>query len=88
MAKIYKCGVAVFASEWDQVSEKKMKEIERKVSKLTKKVRTKISRVKPGLSTKLLFSAFRLFHKKMKVCENDVLYWEKSGWLNKARPWK
>ena len=88
MAKIYKFGTAVFASEWNQVSEKKKQKIEQKSKSLIKKIRNKIGRVKPGLSTKLLFSLFRLFHKKMKVCENDVQYWENSGWLKKDRPWK
>jgi multimeric flavodoxin WrbA len=88
MARIYKFGIAVFASEWDQVNEKKKKKIETTLNSLVSKIRRKAGKVKPGISTKLLFSAFRLFHIKMKVCENDVLYWEKSGWLEKGSPWK
>jgi len=88
MERIYKFGAAVFASEWDQVSEKTKKKIKNRLNALLKKVRGKIGNVKPGLSTKLLFNAFRLFHKKMAVCENDVLYWEKTGWLKNARPWR
>jgi multimeric flavodoxin WrbA len=88
MAKIYKFGTAVFASEWDQVNEKKKRKSEAKLNNIVNKVRRKAGKVKPGISTKLLFSAFRLFHKKMKVCENDVLYWDSSGWLKNARPWK
>jgi hypothetical protein len=88
MAKIHKFGTAVFASEWDQVNDKKKRKIEAKLNGLVKKIRRKSGKVKPGISTKLLFAAFRLFHKKMKVCENDVQYWEASGWLSKCRPWK
>jgi multimeric flavodoxin WrbA len=87
-AKIHKFGTAVFASEWDQVSDKTKKKIEAKLNRLVKKIRRKAGKVKPGISTKLLFAAFRLFHKKMKVCEKDVEYWEASGWLSKGRPWK
>lgn len=88
VAKIYRMGAAVSASEWSGVSEKKKRKATLKASALAKKVRDKTGRVKPNLSTKVLFHMFRIFHKKMKVCENDVQYWEKSGWLHKDRPWK
>lgn len=88
VSKIYKMGSAVFASDWNGISEKKKREITSKVNTLADKVRHKIGHAKPSVSTKILFNIFRVFHKKMKVCENDVQYWEKSGWLYKDRPWK
>ena len=88
VGKIYKWGAAVYASEWNGIKEKKKEKIVRQIDVFADTVRRKIGRVRPALSTKLLFYMFRIFHKKMKVCEKDVRYWEGQGWLRKARPWK
>ena len=88
MAKIYKYGTAVAATEWHGVSEAKKQKIANRISSLATKVNKKIGRAKPGLTTKILFCIFRLFHKKWRICEADIRYWQEKGWLDKNRPWK
>lgn len=88
MAKIFKMGAAVFATEWSGVSEKKKHDIAQRVKRLVEKVRKKTGKVHPDIHTKVLFFAFRLMHKKMQVCEKDDRYWEGYGWLQRRRPWE
>jgi len=88
MAKIYQYGAAVFAGEWSGVSDKKKARIDSKINALADKIRGQNGRVKPGLSTKVLFNAFRVFHHKMNLSDADNSHWEDRGWLGSARPWK
>ena len=87
IAKIYKFGIAVAASEWHGVKEAKKILIEKKVSILAKRVKKIVGKVKPGLITKILFYAHRLFHIKWGVCDTDIRYWQDKGWLGKNRPY-
>jgi multimeric flavodoxin WrbA len=87
MAKIYRYGEAVYAADWEGVNEKRKAKVEKKVNALSKRIRMGIGNTKPGISTKLLFEAFRLFQIKFGYCEYDVGYWRENGWLAGKRPW-
>lgn len=46
-------------------------------------------RIKAGIKTKAMFSLMRMMQKAdLGSGEADRLYWEKSGWLGKERPWR
>ena len=87
MAKRYKYGVSVAAVNWNGVSEKKKKKIDKAISEIAKKIRNRSENVKPGIKTKGMFWIMR-FMQKMISNPKDVTYWEAKGWLGKERPWK
>ena len=87
ISRIYHCGIAVAATSWNGVSEKKMREIERKVEAIAKKVKRRFGHVTPTMKGRLMFAIMRLFHKN-DWNPKDQQYWEEKGWLGSARPWK
>lgn len=86
--KIYKIGIAVQACFWQEVSEKKREEIEKRVTKVADKIKRKQGKVKPGIKTRSLFSMFRLIQAKGGWASADARYWQEMGWTKKERPWK
>lgn len=86
--KIYKCGLAVFATSYKGVSEKKKQEIEKKTSRIAAGIKRNAGKVEPGFKTKAVFMAMRLANKKGGINPADKEYWKNMGWLGAKRPWK
>ena len=81
-------GISVQAMNWDGVTDKKKKKIEKDTAKIADKV-SKTKRVKVGFKTKALFMMMRMMQKKgWGSGETEKIYWEQNGWLGKGRPWK
>lgn len=78
---------------WDNLSEKKRKNITKKIDKLSVKF-SKINYDKPAHTayvTKIKFEACRLMQKQIRkngIIGVDNEYWKNNGWLEKNRPWK
>lgn len=87
VAKIYKIGRAVAAVDWDSVSEKEKRRIERATDAVARKIVKRQGRVKPGLKTKGFFFIMHLVQRNG-WNKRDVDYWNEKGWTGKARPWK
>ena len=87
ISKTYKYGVAVSAVDWNSVSEKKKRSIEKAVDALAQKITAKHGRVSSGLKTKGFFNIMRLLQKRG-WNETDVAYWKEKGWTGKKRPWR
>lgn len=87
VGKIYKYGIGVAASNWDSVSDKNKKIIDKTLSAMAEKIVDRNGKVKPSLKTKIFFNIMRLMQKK---CWNpkDTNYWDEKGWLGNSRPWK
>lgn len=79
--KIYKCGLAVFATSYREVSEKKRREIEKKTSRIAGEIRRNAGKVKPGIKTKVFFCLMRLVNKKGGFNPADREYWKSRGWI-------
>ena len=85
---IVEYGICIQAMNWDGVSEKKSKKIEKDTTRIAQRLSRK-KRVKAGIKTKAIFSLMRMMQKAdLGSGEADRSYWEKSGWLGKERPWK
>ena len=87
VAKRYQYGTAVAAVNWNGVSEKKKRKIDKKTSNLAKKILRNAGNVKPGIKTKGLFWAMRMMQKSG-FNSRDVEYWKAKGWTENKRPWK
>lgn len=87
VAKVYKYGLAVRATAWDQIPEKRQQKYQRHTAAMAKKIRKRCGKVKPNIQTKSFFSIMRLVQKNG-WCEADVKYWNEMGWTEKNRPWK
>ena len=85
--KKYGIGLAVKATRWDQISEKTMVKINRKVSTTAARIKRNHGRVKPGLKTKAFFFMMHLLQKNG-WNEADVKYWHEKDWTGSKRPWK
>lgn len=88
LARVYKCGVAVAAIDWDGVSEKKKTQIDKALTKLAKKIKSREGKVTPSFKAKFNFSIMRMVQAKWPWNPIDVDYWKDKGWLGKERPWK
>jgi len=77
----------VAAVNWDSVSDKKKKAIDKATDKLARKIVRNYGTVKSGIKTKFFFEIMRLLQKSG-FNERDVVYWKEHGWLEKKRPWK
>lgn len=87
VAKIYKYGIAVAATDWNSVNDKKKTEIEKATSSIANKIIKNHGKAKPGIKTKGFFNLMRMLQKKG-WNETDVNYWKEKGWDKKSRPWK
>ena len=85
--KVYELGVAVAATNYEQIKESKKKDIEKEEAKIAIKVIKRNGKVKPGFKTKAFFFLMHLLEKNG-WNKKDVDYWCDKGWLGKARPWR
>lgn len=86
IAKIYKYGVGVAATDWNSVGKKTRKKIDKKITAIARKI-SHNKNVKPTFKTKAFFNIMRIMQKKG-WNEADVVYWKNKGWDGKKRPWK
>lgn len=87
VAKRYKYGVGVAAVDWNGVSEKKKKAIEKATSSIAKRIIYNSGNIKPGIKTKGMFWIMHLMQKNG-FNPRDAEYWKEKGWTGKIRPWK
>jgi len=87
VAKTYKVGFAVRAINWDGVTEKRKNKVDKKTTKIAKKLVKRNGKVKPGFKTKAFFFLMHLLERKG-WNDADVNYWKDKGWTGKKRPWK
>ena len=87
VAKRYQYGNAVAAVDWNSVSDKKKKSIEKATSKIARKIQHNFGQVKPGIKTRGFFFIMHLMQKKG-FNPKDAEYWKEKGWTGKVRPWK
>ena len=85
--KIYKYGVAVRATSYEEINDKIKKKIDKKTSKIASSIKKKDGKVKPGFKTKVFFFIMHLLQKNG-WNPKDVEYWKEKGWTEKNRPWK
>lgn len=85
--KIYTYGKGVAATDWQGVSGKIKKQIDKKTTSIARKIKRRNGKVKPGISTRAFF--FMMHHlQKNGWNPRDKNYWIEKGWTGKARPWK
>lgn len=87
VAKNYNIGMAVAATNWDSIDEKKKKLIEKKTSAIAKKIKQREKNVKPGLKTRAFFWMMHLMQRNG-FNSVDAEYWKEKGWTGNIRPWK
>lgn len=87
IGKIYKFGTDVAATSWEQVSEKKKRYIEKKVSSISKKILSRRNKIYPGIKVRALFYVMRIFQKRG-LNPVDTQYWKEKGWLDGKKPWR
>lgn len=87
VARTYKLGMGVAATDWDSIAEKKKSKIDAKTTAIADKIRRRSGNVKPSLKTKGFFFIMRLMQKNG-YNPADVEYWKNKGWIEKKRPWK
>lgn len=77
---------------WEKLSERKRKELTRKINRLSQRfARMDYSKsAGTSLTTKIKFSVCRLMQRSLHQKDPEYLdgkYWAEQGWLGKARPW-
>jgi len=85
--KVYKYGQAVYETSYDRVSNKVKMKIDRKTTKLAKRIRKRHGKIKPGIKTRGLFFIMHLVQRKGAL-ETDSAYWKEKEWTGKKRPWR
>ena len=92
--KIYRMKYSVNAAQWDEVPEKIKQKIIRETGIVSQKIRNRINRTRPGIRrrpgirTILIFNIMRKMQGSNTWNVTDKDYWQKNGWLAKARPWR
>lgn len=86
VARIYRAGFAVRATNWTQVSPSMQQRIDRKMSRLAARIRRRTGHVRPGLRTRFFFFLCRML-RRLQPEGIDYEYWQQHGWLSSA-PWK
>ncbi len=84
--KIYKYGIAVYAVNWQSVSQKRKQAIAKKTDQLAAKIKHRQGRVSPGIKTRAFFQIMKLMQKSG-WNETDARYWSEKGWTTGKKPW-
>ena len=87
VARVYKYGIGIAATDWQGVSEKKRTAIDRKTTALAAKISRGNGTVQPRLKTKVVFFAMHLLQRNG-FNPRDVEHWKQRGWTENVRPWK
>lgn len=87
VARLYKIGFGVAATDWDGVNDKKKKRIAKATDSVAKKIVRRGTSVKPGIKSKGFFFLMHLMQRNG-WNKADVDYWKTKGWTDKKRPWK
>lgn len=87
VAKTYKYGLGIAATDWNSVSEKKLKLIDKKTSNIAGRIVNNYGKVKPGIKTKAFFFIMHIMQRNG-FNPKDVEYWKEKGWTGNKRPWK
>ena len=87
VAKIYKYGNGVAATDWNSVSEKKKLAIDKAAASIARKIVRRHGKVKPGIKTRGMFFIMHLMQRNG-FNERDAKYWKEKGWTENKRPWK
>lgn len=75
------------ATNWEMVSAKRKARFEKEVARLAKKILKKRRKVKPGIKTKVIFTAMGMLQKSSDWNPADREHWAKHGWLSGKKPW-
>lgn len=86
--EIYRIGIAVRATSWEEVPEKIKNSIDRKTDCIAAKLKRPKGRVKVPIKQKLFFEAVRKIHQNDGMSPFDKAYWQQKQWLARKRPWK
>ena len=91
ISKIDSYTIAVQATGWNTIKKERMEKIQRDVNKIivSQKKLVNNTKAKVGLKTKIMFAIFSGMQKaNWGASPTEKEYWNKKGWLGKARPWK
>ena len=85
--KVFKYGLSVQATNWNQVPEKKKARIEADTTAIAQKLNAKKPSV--GLKTRFIFAMMGKMHKKgWNSSPVETAYWKQNGWLDGKKPWR
>lgn len=87
IAKIYQYGIGIAAVDWNGVSEKKKRAIDKATTSIAKRIIKGQGNVKPGIKTKGFFFIMHIMQRKG-FNEKDAKYWKEKGWTENKCPWK
>lgn len=87
--KVYKCGLTLWAKNWNEMPLKKRNKYEKCLVKKSCAFYNsmKNKKVYIPLKTKILFSIFRNLMNSYLDGHQDKEYWRDKGWLQGKRPW-
>lgn len=86
--KTYQLHFNVRAASWKDVSEKKIREITKKIERISRKAKSLGGVAKPSIKMKFIFNMMRKMQTLNGWSTIDKEYWQKNGWLEKTRPWR
>jgi hypothetical protein len=69
------------AQKWDEINEKRIKKLNRKVRRLAAKINRTAGKVKPCIKTRVFFKIMTVMHKNAVWSEIENEYWKKNGWI-------
>jgi len=86
VARTYQMGFTLMEINWDRLSPK----LKRKIERQAEQTAAKLCRgsVRPGVKVKLLFHGIRMAQKYVWRDSPDAIWWREHGWLGRNRPWK
>ena len=87
VARIYKYGKAVAAVDWEGISARKKRAIDKELTALAKTIAGRSGDVTPGIKTKGLFYAMRLAQRRG-FNPKDAAYWKEKGCTKRKLPWR
>lgn len=81
MGRNYSLNFSVNAFKLEEVNQKRMVKLEKKIGKLADKINHKAGHVKPCFKTRFLFGIMTKMHKGADWSQLETDYWKANGWI-------
>lgn len=81
VGRTYSLSFVVNAIRWEEIPEKRILKLSKKVRKLAHKINGRYGRVHQSLKSRILFRIMTLMHQKMEWSETETAYWRANGWI-------
>ncbi len=81
IGRTFSLSFTVNAIRWEEISEKRILKLNRKVQRLARRINSRYGKVHQSLKSRAMFKIMTLMHRNMEWNEIETAYWKANDWI-------